>query len=53
MVDFDDLDHGDLVGATPLTEQEQELFPLFADALDPNTDTTVEQREAEWRELFG
>lgn len=53
MTDYDDLDHGDRAGEAPLTEEEQVLFPLFADALDPNTDTTVEQRAAEWRELFG
>jgi hypothetical protein len=35
-----------------LTDEEQELFPLFAEALDPNNPKTVEEAEAEWRELF-
>jgi hypothetical protein len=51
--DYDDLDHGDRAGEAPLSEEEQALFPLFADALDPDTSTTVGQRAAEWRELFG
>lgn len=37
-------------GAT--TDEEVELLPLFAEALDPNDPKTVEQAEAEWRELF-
>lgn len=51
--DFDSLDHPDDVGCDPLTDEEAELFPLFADALDPNTPTTVEERATEWQELFG
>jgi hypothetical protein len=31
-----------------LTEEEQELFPLFAEALDPDSPVTVEDVEREW-----
>lgn len=35
-----------------LPDDEAELFVLFAEALDPNTDKTVEEARAEWQELF-
>lgn len=34
-------------------DDEVELWPLFAEALDPANPKTVEQVEQEWRELFG
>jgi hypothetical protein len=37
----------------PTPDGEADLFVLFAEALDPATDKTVEQAEAEWRELLG
>lgn len=35
-----------------LPEDEQDLFVLFAEALDPNTSKTVKEAEADWQELF-
>jgi hypothetical protein len=35
-----------------LPDDEQDLFVLFAEALDPENPKTVEQAEAEWKELF-
>lgn len=37
----------------PVPDEEVELFALFAEALDPDTDKTVEEAKAEWQELFG
>lgn len=37
----------------PLPDEEVDLFVLFAEALDPNTSSTVEERKAEWEALFG
>jgi hypothetical protein len=52
--DFDALDHGDIgMVEDPLPDDESDMFVLFADALDPDTPSTVEEREAEWKELFG
>lgn len=34
------------------TDEEVALFPLFAEALDPNNPKTVEEAESEWRELL-
>lgn len=54
-VEDDDLfDHPDdiLGDEAPLSEEEGELFVLFAEALDPNSDVTVEQAESEWKELL-
>lgn len=44
------LDHPDdlMEGAEPLTEEEGELFVLFAEALDPNNPKTIEEAKAEW-----
>jgi hypothetical protein len=36
----------------PLEEGTEDLFVLFAEALDPDTELTVEQAKAEWEELF-
>lgn len=45
----EDLDGCDLdFTVHPLTEEEQELFPLFADALDFNTSKTIADVEREW-----
>lgn len=54
MVEDDDLLDGCDVDFTEdeLDPEEQDLFVLFADALDPNTESTIKQREAEWKELF-
>ncbi len=54
MIDDDDLLDGCDVDFTEeeLPEEESDLFVLFADALDPNTPSTIEQRETEWKELF-
>lgn len=50
MSDDDLLDHSDdLLGdEAPLTDEEVGLFPLFAEALDPNSPVTVEDVEREW-----
>ena len=37
----------------PTDDETVELMPLFAEALDPSTDVTVEQAEAEWKALLG
>lgn len=34
------------------SEEEVELMPLFAEALDPENPKTVEEAEAEWQELL-
>lgn len=54
MTEDDDLLDGCDVDFTEdeLAHEEQDLFVLFADALDPNTESTVKQRETEWKELF-
>lgn len=36
----------------PLPVDEEDLFVLFAEALDPATDKTVEQARAEWEQLL-
>lgn len=56
--EYDDLDAcdqnwNDLPDEEVLHDDELELFPLFAEALDPNSPKTVEQVKAEWEELFG
>lgn len=33
-------------------DEDLELYPLFAEALDPNSPKTVEEAEAEWAELL-
>lgn len=38
--------------ADPLAEEESDLFVLFAEALDPATDKTIEQARAEWDVLL-
>lgn len=35
-----------------VSDEDLKVYPLFAEALDPNTDITVEQVKAEWEELF-
>lgn len=43
----------DIIGdTTPLTEEEGELFVLFAEALDPGNPKTVEEAKAEWSEVL-
>lgn len=45
----DDLDGCDADFAEDaLDDEETELFPLFAEALDPNSPVTVEDVEREW-----
>lgn len=44
-----DLDYAE----DPTPDHELELFQLFAEALDPATEKTVDEAAAEWRELFG
>jgi len=44
---------GIMAGEEPLPDEHVDLFVLFAEALDPNHPKTVEEAEAEWRELFG
>jgi hypothetical protein len=53
-LDDDLLDHpDDLLGDTdPLSEEEGELFPLFAEALDPNNPKTIEEAKAEWEQVL-
>lgn len=49
------LDHGDepvLGDDDPILDENSELFVLFAEALDPNTDKTVDQAANEWKELL-
>ena len=55
MIDDDLFDHpDDLLGdEEPLSEGDGELFPLFAEALDPNNPKTVEESKADWEVLFG
>lgn len=36
----------------PTPDDEVDLLTLFAEALNPNNPKTVEEAEAEWRELF-
>lgn len=49
-----DLDGCDLdFAAMPTSNVEADLFPLFAEALAPDTDTTVDETAARWRALFG
>lgn len=56
---MDKLEDSDLDGCDidfredPLPDDESDLFVLFADALDPNTDKTVEEAKAEWEDLLG
>jgi hypothetical protein len=52
----DDLDgcddeHGILGDQPPLPDEHAEVFPLFAEALDPNSPVTVEEVEREWRQI--
>lgn len=54
--EHDDLDgcddeHGLLGGEPPMPDDHVEVFPLFAEALDPDSPVTVEQVEAEWRQI--
>lgn len=49
MADADGCD----VDVEPIDDDEAQLFVLFADALDPDTPSTVEQRRSEWEALFG
>lgn len=50
----DDLDGCDLdFDEHPTSNVEAELFPLFAEALDPAVDLTVDEVAARWRALFG
>lgn len=50
----DDLDGCDIdLAENPTSNAEADLFPLFAEALDPNTDVTVDETAAGWRALFG
>lgn len=50
MLDDDLLDHPDdiLEGVDPISEDDVDLFVLFAEALDPNNPKTVADVEAEW-----
>jgi len=48
--DDDFLDHPDSL-VDDATDDDPDLFALFADALDPNTDKTVEESEREWQAL--
>lgn len=36
----------------PTPDDELDYIVLFADALDPNTPSIVEEKAAEWKELF-
>jgi hypothetical protein len=50
----DDLDGCDLdFTEDPVSDEDLPYLALFADALDPNTETTIAQAEADWAELFG
>jgi hypothetical protein len=54
MTDPDMLDGCDLdFTADPTTNVEADLLPLFAEALDPTSDKTVDEEAARWRALFG
>jgi hypothetical protein len=49
----DDLDGCDIdFTEGTLADDETDLFVLFAEALDPDTDKTVEQARAEWEALL-
>lgn len=37
----------------PTSNTEADLFPLFAEALDPASPKTVDEEAARWRGLFG
>lgn len=50
MVDDEGFEHPDSLEDDALTEEEQELFPLFAEALDPESGVTVEDVEKEWKQ---
>jgi hypothetical protein len=52
--DDGELDHPDdiLGDEPPLSEEDSDMFVLFAEALDPSNDKTVDQVKAEWEELF-
>lgn len=41
-------DGGIMAGDPGLNEEEAELFPLFAEALDPNSPVTIEEVERQW-----
>lgn len=43
----------DFAAEQQATDVEVELMPLFADALDPSTATTVEETAAKWQQLAG
>lgn len=40
------------LAADPLADEEVDLYVLFADALDPSTQSSVAEREREWGELL-
>jgi len=49
------LDHDDspiLGDDSPTPDDESGLFALFAEALDPSNNKTIEEAEAEWKELL-
>lgn len=48
----EELDHPDDLSEDALTEEEQDVYALFAEALDPNNPKTVDEAAAEWRELL-
>lgn len=47
-------DHSDdiLGDETPLSDDEADLFVLFAEGLDPNNPKTVEDVKAEWEQVL-
>lgn len=47
----DDLDHPDDL-EDDLPDGEVDLFVLFAEALDPNTDVTIEEAQADWEAVL-
>lgn len=42
----------DLTEGSHLSDEDLELYPLFAEALDPNNPKTVEEAKNEWEGLF-
>lgn len=49
---LDGCDGAGLLGdQEPMPDDHVEVFPLFAEALDPDSPVTVEQVEQEWREI--
>lgn len=48
--DDDELDGCEVdMSLNPTSDEEVELMPMFAEALDPNSPVTVEQVGEEWR----